>query len=362
MSLLSPRRHPPAIDPSCVVTSLREPSAFQREMFVNVERRADEPYVDEYIPPSDYALDHFGRHVPPSELIINAESTACEPFQHIVVASPQSSFTDRVVNALAEIPPQNEWTSTVAGNSGTHSSSYGIQQQAETTMPSHIPPERIAELVGNPTCAICLEGLAKRSLSITSCGHVFHRSCLNACDAASCPICRRTMSPPASPPIRDPPSPMIRTISGQDAIFAFISAQAPPTSRSEASGATGRDALRVKAPSPKSPPGPGSREGNLANPEQRHWPNGLRVKAPSPKRPPGPRSREGNLANLEQRHWYWPPHVNPPKSRPLLRSPTFPPISRESIAPLLPKAKGAAPGLNSRWHEWDFIAFSEQFL
>jgi len=56
---------------------------------------------------------------------------------------------------------------------------------------SYLQPEEVGRLVGDDICAICLEPLLGRAQTISLCGHVFHRSCLNRCGDALCPTCRQ---------------------------------------------------------------------------------------------------------------------------------------------------------------------------
>jgi hypothetical protein len=47
------------------------------------------------------------------------------------------------------------------------------------------------------TCCICLNNLrATRSSTELSCGHLFHKSCIDGWKGTSCPLCRRDVLPP----------------------------------------------------------------------------------------------------------------------------------------------------------------------
>jgi len=56
---------------------------------------------------------------------------------------------------------------------------------------SYVPPSAVGRLVGDDICAICLEPLRTQAQTIALCGHVFHRSCLNASRSSVCPQCRQ---------------------------------------------------------------------------------------------------------------------------------------------------------------------------
>jgi len=53
------------------------------------------------------------------------------------------------------------------------------------------PPFVIRRLVGEDPCAICLDPLSGQALTISICGHIFHKSCLETAGSTSCPQCRR---------------------------------------------------------------------------------------------------------------------------------------------------------------------------
>jgi len=61
---------------------------------------------------------------------------------------------------------------------------------------SYVPPPEVGRLLGDDPCAICLEPLRSRAQTITLCGHVFHRSCLEAARTQICPQCRQPIDLP----------------------------------------------------------------------------------------------------------------------------------------------------------------------
>lgn len=58
---------------------------------------------------------------------------------------------------------------------------------------SYLNPAAVTQLVGASTCSICLEALKGRAITVTACGHVFHRSCLNTARSIKCPQCRQAI-------------------------------------------------------------------------------------------------------------------------------------------------------------------------
>lgn len=63
------------------------------------------------------------------------------------------------------------------------------------------------QLLGSASCSICLEHLRGRAVTVTLCGHVFHRSCLNQAGLTDgrnlrCPQCRQPVD--AEPTIEEP--------------------------------------------------------------------------------------------------------------------------------------------------------------
>lgn len=56
---------------------------------------------------------------------------------------------------------------------------------------SYLPPAELGRLLGAGTCSICFEPLQGRAVTVTLCGHVFHRSCLNTAGSPRCPQCRQ---------------------------------------------------------------------------------------------------------------------------------------------------------------------------
>lgn len=62
------------------------------------------------------------------------------------------------------------------------------------------PPSAVAPLETTGTCAICLGRLHFWSCHRTSCGHEFHRACLQQWLqlAETCPLCRGHVDPPTA--------------------------------------------------------------------------------------------------------------------------------------------------------------------
>jgi len=74
----------------------------------------------------------------------------------------------------------------------------GVQRSTSSDAPpathesagSYAPPSAVNALIGDALCVICLEPLQGRAQTITVCGHIFHRGCINSYGKSTCPQCR----------------------------------------------------------------------------------------------------------------------------------------------------------------------------
>lgn len=69
---------------------------------------------------------------------------------------------------------------------------------------SYMPPSGVSRLLGESTCAICLEALKGNAVTITLCGHVFHSRCLRGAGGAVCPQCRQGVDNAGADPVPEP--------------------------------------------------------------------------------------------------------------------------------------------------------------
>lgn len=72
---------------------------------------------------------------------------------------------------------------------------------------SYLSPGEIERIFGDEMCPICWEPLQGRAQTITLCGHVFHRACLNKYGGSTCPKCRKPIDELESDPQQMPTSP-----------------------------------------------------------------------------------------------------------------------------------------------------------
>jgi len=78
---------------------------------------------------------------------------------------------------------------------------------------SYLSPGEIDRIFGNEMCPICWEPLQSRAQTITLCGHIFHRACLNRYGGSTCPKCRKPIDDPESSTQHSPAVPSQAAVS-----------------------------------------------------------------------------------------------------------------------------------------------------
>eukprot|EP00930_Biecheleria_cincta_P021297 TRINITY_DN15823_c0_g2_i1.p1 TRINITY_DN15823_c0_g2~~TRINITY_DN15823_c0_g2_i1.p1 ORF type:complete len:454 (+),score=56.24 TRINITY_DN15823_c0_g2_i1:126-1487(+) len=79
----------------------------------------------------------------------------------------------------------------VAESDDTSKSATEAEAAVKRLETSFIGSSALEVLLGDISCIICFESLRGKTLTLAKCGHIYHKSCLDASPSDTCPQCRR---------------------------------------------------------------------------------------------------------------------------------------------------------------------------